>query len=530
MATGAEIYYPRNRNSGLVIGPARHNLGRRLARLGLSGLGDNGQQLQLSGTPDQIAAMLAANMNLPAQLPAVAVTPDYETLVGAGNLIIASVPAVAQVTNASAPFVQGTTHSATDFPNPLSAMPALPSIQPQIMQSLEIANMLAGFPLAGGPRSITGRNRMTRLGTLGQSGAPDLNATETKIITTAAGATASALLIGTSIGAFAGPIGAAVGAIVGIVVGLFHHKYVSPPTTQAQIQAAQNLISSYNGIAGHCIGRAYPQSTMQDLTMALCINADVAYNNAGGCGNQAGIANSWNEQLARLNLFFTAMQNAPIGATITLRDIPSLPGHGSTNMNVTYQFPNPGTQAPNYILGPYYSQYFYTMCNIFQDEANCTGWQLTAPTPQYHCDLIDWYRSQHPQWDIPAGTVDAAVEYPTVSLAPGQVNEPTATATVPALSPPAVGISPSTVGASLTETGGPGGTITGATETGGAIIQVPPPAPPSALGTSGPVVLTAQGGGIASSLSSATGLSTTSLLLLAAAGLLVLLLAETKPK
>jgi hypothetical protein len=258
----------------------------------------------------------------------------------------------------------------------------------------------------------------------------------------------------------------------------------------------------------------------------MCINADAEWNNAGGCGNQAGIVNSWNEQLARLNLFFTAIASNAVGATITLQDIPSLPGHGKTNMNVTYSFPNPGAQAPNYILGPLYSQYFFTMCNIFQDEQNCSGWQLSAPMPQYVCDLIDWFRSQHPQWDIPAGTVDPPVTYPTLSLQPGQVNEGTATASVPALSAPAVGISPDTVGASLTETGSDiGGNfeVTGAQLTGGAIVTVPPPPPPMAATpySSAGYGAALSAGGFSTALSS-------DWIWLLAAGLFLLL--ETKPK
>jgi hypothetical protein len=444
-------------------------VGRRQGTL--AGLGDTGP-VNLTGTPDQIAAMIAANMNVPVlSTPAM---PDLVTLGNAIATINSNVPQVPVQENVPAPSVNGSVHSALS-----------------------------------GTRSP--------LDYLGSHGLGGLGASSIAIAQSGAAIGASVIAIDVGIGAFAGPIGAAVGLVVGIIASLFHHKTVSPPTTQAQITASQNFIAQYKQIAGTCIGRAYATSTIQDIAMAFCINADVQWNNAGGCGNQAGITNTWNEQLVRLNAFFTAMQSVAVGQTITMRDIPSLPGHGGTNLNVTYEFPNPGVNAPNYILGPYYAQYFYTMCNIFQDEANCAGLQLTAPVPQFYCDLIDWYRAQYPKWDIPAGTIDAPVEYTNLTLAPGQVNTTAATPTVPALTLAATGINPNVIGASLTinsngtaaETGG---SVSTALTNSNPILQAGGAAPASSM--------TATGQSVAASL----GMSSDDLWLIGGAAVLLLVL------
>jgi hypothetical protein len=558
-------WYPLNRNSvrNQTIGPRtlQSKLASRASavsiRRGLAGLGDIGALSALGaatdgytavGTPTQLAAMIAANAPVPALSDPV--MPDYDTMVRALVTINWTVPKVPMQTTVATPYTDGSgAHTSLPPSAPLATPPASPiatlpsgsfSLSAQQLQniqdSLSHLNLgLAGLSTSTGLGSL---KRLPRGRVAGQLGALGQGPSTTQLVETAAATGASMIAVGAGIGAFAGPIGAAVGAVVGIIAGLFHHKTVSPPTTQAQIDAARNMVFQYKGIAGSCLGRSYPQSVIQDLTMAMCILADVDWNNAGGCGNQAGIVNSWNEQLARLNLFFTALASNPIGAMITLRDIPSLPGHGKTNMNVSYTFPNPGPQAPNYILGPFYAQYFYVMCNIFQNEQNCTGWQLTAPMPQYICDLIDWFRAQHSQWDIPAGTIDPPVVYPTLSLVPGQVNEPNATPTQPALSPPAVGINPGIVGASLTITGSEtrGGQIqvTGAQESGGQVIAVPRPPPPlqsnpanSPLGPGGNLNFH-QPGIVAPS--EFLGLSNSTLWLLGGAAALFLILAETRPR
>jgi hypothetical protein len=476
------VYYNPNRAGPL---PMRSN---RVARRPVSAFGDLGSTSILpsgyvvSGTPDQVAATLATMIAPFIAYPSQATTPADEDLADAVATIGATIPQVSVSENLMIPAVNGTEHTA------LSDIP------------LNRNTGLAGF---------------SALGNMG---------TTTSLVSSGAAIGASAIAIDVGIGAFAGPIGAAVGLVVGIIMGLFAKKAASPPTTQAQIQQAQTFISTYKSMAGTVIGRAYPLSTMQDMAMAFCINADVEYNNAGGCGDQAGIQNTWNEQLARLNLFFTACAANPVGTQITLRDIPSLPGHGNTNMNVTFSFPNPGAQAPNYILAPYYAQYFYTMCNIFQDSANCAGLQLTSPVPQFYCDLIDWYRAQYSSrgWDIPPGTVDAPVEYQNLTLAPGQVNNAAATAATPSLTLAAVVSSPLEVGASLTEN--PNGT---ATSTGGAVVPVAAPVP----GVSAPANSALTPGGAAnygSCFFSGSSIGIVEILIFAGVGLMLLSKTERK--
>jgi len=457
-----------------LVGPKSRGLGA----LGAS----SSAPVVLTGTNTQLAAMIAANMSVP--LPSDMTMPDLVTLGNAIDTINSNIPSVPVQENVPVPSAYGDSH----------------------------ASNLSGI---GSPIHYSGSRGLQGLGST------------TSIVESAAATGASVIAIDVGIGAFAGPIGAAVGLVVGIIMGLFHKKVVSPPTTQAQITASRNFISQYKQIAGSCIGRAYSTTTMQDITMAFCINADVYYNNAGGCGNQAGITNSWNEQLARLNAFFTAMQGQAVGAMITMRDIPSLPGHGKTNMSVTYEFPNPGVNAPNYILGPYYAQYFYTMCNIFQNEGNCAGWLLSAPVPQYFCDLIDWFRAQHSQWDIPAGTVDSPVEYATLTLQPGQVNTIAATPTVPALTLAATGVNPNVVGASLTinsdgtatETGG---TVNTALSNSNPLLQAG--SSTSALTTGG----SSSGGAVATSVAASLGLSNEELWMLGAGAVLLLVLYKMK--
>jgi hypothetical protein len=370
-------------------------------------------------TNDQMAAAIAQAAADYVVLPAAATTPNAADLAVAVNTLNGNIPQVAVAESLPVPSQIGSNYTA-----------------------------LSGFYTTPKYR----RYAATRAKTLSGMGST-INSGQASTIA-AATTTVSLIALDASIGAMAGPIGAAVGVVVGVIMGLFAKKVQSPPTTAAQLQQAATYIATYKQMAGSVIGRAYPLSTIQDMAMAFCINADKYYNNAGGCGNQAGITNTWNEQLARLNLFFTTIANTAIGATVTLRDIPSLPGHGNTNMNVTFEFPNPGVQSPNYILGPLYAQYFYVMCNIFQDSANCAGLQLTAPVPQFYCDLIDWYRAQHAAWDIPAGTVDAPVEYTAVSLQPGQVTTSASTADVAVLTTPAVVAPASVATAALTASSG----------------------------------------------------------------------------
>lgn len=469
-----EPYYTSHSASFIPVG--RNKLGALRSR-GLAGLGAAATPIQVTGTPSQIVAMLAAHIVVPTNVDP-SVYNDPTQVANALALINGQVPTLPVVENVSPPSVSGSVHRA-----------------------------VSGLD----PTQYFGTHGLGGLGTMGYAINPS-----------SAGATiASSIMIAEGFTAWAGPVGMAVGVVVGLIMGLFHHKQVSPPTTQAQIQQAQQFIQQYRQMAGTVIGRAYPTTAMQDIAMAFCINSLVQWNNAGGCKDQAGIQNTWAEQLSRLNTFFSAMQSAPVGSMVTLRDTPSLPGHGKTDMSVTFEFPNPGVNAPNYILGPLYAQYFYTMCNIFQNEMNCTGLQLTAPVPQFYCDLIDWFRAQHPQWDIPAGTIDAPVQYVDLSLQPGQVTSPLSTAAVPVLTLAATGINPNVIGASLVinsdgtaaETGG---SVSTALTNANPVLQA---GQPQALGPSG-----GQGVTVAASL----GISNDDIWLLGGAAVLLLLLYKMK--
>lgn len=495
--------------------------GNRIIRLGA--LGDDGDILYQ--TPDQQAASYASEI-APTVAQVVAqgqYSPSDSDLADAIALINTNIPQVPIQTNLPTPGQNG-----------------------QGVVYASAADAAAAAGLSGVSRQMGYRRRFTGSSRLG-----DTN----QLIAQGADVAAYSLAAYAGLGALAGPIGAAVGLVVGIIAGLFAKKVSSPPTTQAQVAQAQSFIQQYQRVAGTCIGRAYPDTTIQDVAMAFCINALVEYGNAGGCQNQQGILNTWNEQQVRLNAFFTALAGSNKGDTITLRDISSLPGHGKTNMNVSFTFVNPGVSSPNYILGPYYAQYFFTMCNIFSTAGDCVGEHLTAPVPQFYCDMIDWYRAKYPAWDIPLGSVvnadvaagalsvpgvDDDVEYQTVSLQPGQVNSPAATALLPALTLPAVTASGGPVNAD--EEGGslsiaaPGPTAGtgGAVDSGGTIVSNPPNSTaaqiyqnPSGvntglIGAGGGAVQTGAGSS-ASNFAASLGLTETQLLLIAGVALILVM-------
>jgi hypothetical protein len=468
-----EPYYTSHANSFVPVG---RNKFPALRARGLAGLGDAGTPIQLTGTPSQIVAMMAANITVPSNIDP-NVSTDPVAVQNAVALLNQQIPTLPVLENLSPPTVSGSVHTA--------------------LSGIDSTQYFGSRGLGG-------------LGAMGYAISPS-----------AAGSTiASSVMIAEGFTAWAGPVGLAVGVVIGVIMGLFGHKVRSPPTTQAQRDQAAQFIAQYRQIAGTCIGRAYPTTAMQDIAMAFCIDGETRWNNAGGCHNQDGIRNTWAEQLSRLNTFFSAMQSASVGSMVTIRDTPSLPGHGKTDMSVTFEFPNPGVNAPNYILGPLYAQYFYTMCNIFNNEYNCTGLQLTAPVPQFYCDLIDWFRAQHPQWDIPAGTIDAPVEYVDLSLQPGQITTKDSTPAVPVLTLEASGVNPNVIGASLTIN--PGGT---ATESGGSIGS-------TALTNSNPILqagqpppsMSAHGVTVAASL----GISNQDLWLLGGAAVVLLLLYRMK--
>lgn len=463
----------------------------------------------ISLTPTQLSAAIAAAAAPSVILPDDMTMPSAGVLANALTTIVSTIPMVAVPGNLPVPSVSGTTHTG-----------------------------LSGFYVP--QRRGMGR---IQLGSFG-AGTPDLTPQETSAVSTVLATTASIIAADAAIGAAAGPIGAAVGVVVGIICSLFRHKVVSPPTTQAQITAAKAFIASYKQIAGSVIGRSYPESTVQDISMAFCINADAMYNNAGGCGDQEGIAASWTDQLWYLGNFFKTVAATGIGDTVVLRDNPGLLGHGDTNTNVTFEFPNPGVQSPNYILGPLYAQYVYVMCNIFQDSANCAGFQLTAPVPQFYCDLVDWFRAQTPAWDIPPGTIDAPVQYSSVTLAPGQVTTAQSTATTPVLSLPALTLTATPPasneeGESLTINPDDTATVTGGTlvnpaETDNDSAAQTAVANGSASVTSGGNVIDNATGAVVGtvnpdgSISAVFGMSSTEILLLLGAGALLLYLGSRK--
>lgn len=500
MNGGASLYYPANRNSarGQTIGPRRVNFDAIAAQKssGLSGLGafgalnDVSGGLVLSGTPTQIQAMVAANANVPQLSDSVSY--DDATL-NAAVATITSIPQVPKMVTVPIPAKSGITFAAT-------GLSGLGAYRGNIQHRSTLSGLGAGTVPYGAIASVAGASAQE----------------------------ATDISIGASIGAFAGPWGAAIGAVVGAIVGLFHKKVVSPPTTQAQIQASQQFITWYEKIAGTCIGRAFTTTQIQDMVMAFCINGLVQWQNAGGCGDQEGIQNTWNEHQYYIKAFFTGMQNTAVGSQVVLRDNPSLLGRGKTNTSITFSFPNPGVQAPNYILGPLFAQYYYVMCNIFNSEYSCQGLHLTSPVPQFYCDFVDWYRSAYPAWDIPAGTIDAPVQYEALSLAPGQVTTAASTASIPVLTLAASGINPNVVGASLVinadgTAAESGGTVNTALSTANPILGAGNSVA-SAAGATTPVSQPVYSSGITASL----GLSDDDIWLAAAGAVLLLILYKAR--
>lgn len=223
-------------------------------------------------------------------------------------------------------------------------------------------------------------------------------------------------------------IGAAIGAIIGIAQGLFGHKAAVPHVTSADVQQAQAWMQQYTSVAGSVIGRGFSQTAIQDMLTAEAI-LDPNFWGRGTSTNLVipAITNFYNEVMTRLGEFFQAMQGAPIGATVTMHDDPGIPGHGKTNLSITYSFPNPGVNAPSYVLGPIFAQFFYVMCTIYQSGSNCSG-HLTAPIPQMYTDVLDWFRSSHPQWDTPQPNIVTGTDLSIAApAAPGVPSTPTVT-------------------------------------------------------------------------------------------------------
>jgi hypothetical protein len=270
--------------------------------------------------------------------------------------------------------------------------------------------------------------------------------------------------IGTTLGSvvpgLGNAIGGAVGAVVGLVEGLFGHKKSIPTVSQADISQAQSWLQQYVQVAGSVVGRNFTSDAINDMLMAMAILNPGFWGRASSSQISApAVGNFVQEEITRIKYFFQSLAVVPVGGIVTLQDIPSIPGHGKTDMNVTYSFTSPGINAPSYILGAYFAQYFFVMCSIFQPAANCAG-MITAPFPQMHCDILDWVRSTTPAWDTPQPNVvtgaDVSIAAPVVtqegnsivatavatSLAPTSAAAETQTLAVPNAPPPVTAPSP----------------------------------------------------------------------------------------
>ncbi|MGA9854254.1 MAG: hypothetical protein WBR29_03115 [Gammaproteobacteria bacterium] len=208
-------------------------------------------------------------------------------------------------------------------------------------------------------------------------------------------------------------VGPAVSAIVGLVEGLFGAKKAIPLVSAQDIAQAQAWYSQYNAIAMTTVGRNFTASSIQDMITAEAILNPGFWGQASS--NQLSIpdvTDFYSEVMTRVNDFLTAVAAAAVGATISIHDDPTIQGHypseGTYFPAITYTFISPGINAPSYVLGPLFAQYFYTMCRIFDDASQCSG-HLNPPMPQFYTDLIDYVRAAHAGWDTPQPNVIGVV-------------------------------------------------------------------------------------------------------------------------
>lgn len=338
------------------------------------------------------------------QVPGKLINPRLSGLRGFGVTTATPVVLVATKVPTPPPVVltaaQATAALATTKPTPAQAVALIKQLRPPVtgfktnVPVPKIVNGKASSNLSG----LYSAQRAMAFGGLGAS------QTSTAISSAAAGAAAGAAL-GTVVPGIGNIIGGAVGAIVGLVGGLFGHKAALPHVTSADVAQAQTWMQQYTQVAGSVIGRGFTQTAIQDMLTAEAI-LDPNFWGRGTSTNLVipAITNFYNEVMTRLGDFFSAMQAVPVGANVTLYDDASIPGHGKTNMAISYSFANPGVNAPSYVLGPIFAQYFYVMCTIYQSPTNCSG-HLAAPIPQMYTDVLDWFRSSHPQWDTPQPNV-----------------------------------------------------------------------------------------------------------------------------
>lgn len=367
-----------------------------------------------------LAPSVASNFSAAASSVAAGAAPSVSQAV---NIIKAAIPAApGWKNNLPQPSKSGSASSAN-----LSGL-TLGSVTPRLNYGSATFGRLGTAAAAGAGGAASSAASLV-LNTAQEFSTPESNVAKagTALEDIGAGATVGAA-IGGPVGA---AVGAAVGAIIGIVGGLFGAKKAIPKVSATEITQCQQWMAAYTQVAGSVVGRNFTASAISDLMTAIAV-LDPGF---WGWPNSQSIvvtdvSNFVNNELPiRLNDFFTACAGAALGATITMKDDPSILGHGKTNLAVTYSFPNPGVNAPSYVLGPYFAQYFFVMCGIFQSAGNCVG-HLTAPLPQLYTDILDWYRSTRPNWDTPQPNVvtgtDLSISSPTQTSATTYVGPATA--------------------------------------------------------------------------------------------------------
>jgi hypothetical protein len=237
----------------------------------------------------------------------------------------------------------------------------------------------------------------------GALGACTVGVAKSVLSDASAGAAAGSFAFG-PVGSF---IGGLIGGVVGLIEGLFGHKQSVPLITQADITQAKNWYAAYDAISSSTVGRTLSANAIHDMITAEAIlNPGFWGLSTSSQINVEEVSNFYGEVMTRVNDFLNAIAHAAVGATISIHDDASIPGHGCGcyHPGVTYTFISPGINAPSYVLGPLFAQYFYTMCMIFRVAQDCTG-HLNPPMPQFYTDLIDYVRAGVAGWDTPQPNV-----------------------------------------------------------------------------------------------------------------------------
>jgi hypothetical protein len=435
---------------------------------------------------------------------------------------VTGVPAPAPVAGTTTPAPSAAQIASTTQPAAPPSAPVAASVPAVTVSVASSAN-----------RAAAARKPGTQVNGLGRMGATGVQSATTVLATTGAGlsagiaaSTAATALLGSAAagaigGSFFPVVGTVIGAIVGVIAGLFASKPKSPPITAAEQQQAQQFLTSYQSIAGTIVGRAFTQSQIQDLACSFAI----VKANPGTQLTQIDLTYVWDEYTARLNQLFTALAGSPVGAQISLSDIKGIPGHPNDfNPNIFYTFTNPGVNAPSDIIGLIFAQLQYSIdCALYVGtkdvpgltNAVCANLYLAAPYPQFACDLVDWYRSSYPAWDVQGAVVTTQDQ--TLSLP-----APVVTSTPPAPGSPASVGPAATAAANLPQTTvvtSPVSTSTPAVASPVQPIVITTPAsvmssPAVVSPTQQPIVVTAP---------AASGPSTTTLALIAGAAILAII-------